>query len=38
MARDVKRLAGTFAVTGVMAYDLFPQTAHVEAVTLLERR
>jgi len=38
MARDVKRLARTFAVTGVTAYDLFPQTAHVESVTLLERR
>ena len=38
MARDIKRLAGGFVVTGVTAYDLFPQTAHVEAVTLLERR
>ena len=38
MARDIKRLAGGFVVTGVTAYDLFPQTAHVEAVTVLERR
>jgi 23S rRNA (uracil1939-C5)-methyltransferase len=38
MARDIKRLAGGFVVTEVTAYDLFPQTAHVEAVTLLERR
>jgi len=38
MARDIKRLAGKFIVTEVTAYDLFPQTAHVESVTLLERR
>jgi 23S rRNA (uracil1939-C5)-methyltransferase len=38
MARDIKRLAGKFTVTGVTAYDLFPQTAHVESVTILERR
>ncbi len=38
MARDIKRLAGKFVVSKVTAYDLFPQTAHVESVTILERR
>lgn len=38
LARDVKRLARVFTVTQVMAYDLFPQTAHVETVILLEQR
>jgi 23S rRNA (uracil1939-C5)-methyltransferase len=37
LARDVKRLAA-YRLTHVRAFDLFPQTAHVESVALLERR
>ena len=39
LARDVSRLTdgGTFAFEGVRAFDMFPQTAHVEAVALLKR-
>lgn len=43
LARDLGRLAGTtgatggsFTVTQVQSYDLFPQTAHVETVAVLE--
>lgn len=35
LARDLRRLAG-FRLRGVTAYDLFPQTSHVETVALLE--
>lgn len=35
LARDVARLQ--YRVAAVRAFDLFPQTAHVETVTLLER-
>ncbi len=38
LARDLARLAPWFTVRGVDAFDLFPQTAHVEAVASLERR
>jgi 23S rRNA (uracil1939-C5)-methyltransferase len=40
LARDLNRLAGSaagYAVTSVRAYDLFPQTAHVETVAVVER-
>jgi 23S rRNA (uracil1939-C5)-methyltransferase len=37
LARDVKALSGTFAVGACRAFDLFPQTAHVETVVTLER-
>ncbi|MGH7475005.1 MAG: class I SAM-dependent RNA methyltransferase [Longimicrobiales bacterium] len=35
LARDVQRLAPTFAVRAVACFDLFPQTAHVESVAEL---
>jgi 23S rRNA (uracil1939-C5)-methyltransferase len=39
LARDLKRLAARgYTPTRVVAVDLFPQTPHIEAVTLLERR
>ncbi len=38
LARDLKNLAGGFALVAVKAYDLFPQTAHVETVATLTRR
>ena len=36
LARDLARL-DAFTVRAVRAYDLFPQTSHVETVALLER-
>jgi 23S rRNA (uracil1939-C5)-methyltransferase len=36
LARDLGRLPG-FRLAGMRAFDLFPQTAHVETVALLER-
>ena len=40
LARDLTRFeeAGSFVPTRVTPVDLFPQTYHVETVTLLERR
>jgi len=38
LARDLKNLTGGFALDAVKAYDLFPQTAHVETVVALTRR
>jgi 23S rRNA (uracil1939-C5)-methyltransferase len=35
LARDVARLRGPFAVTGLACFDLFPQTSHVETVAVL---
>src|SRR5207247_592648 len=32
LARDLHRLSATYRVTAVRAFDLFPQTAHVETV------
>lgn len=37
LARDLKRLSGTYRVAGLRCFDLFPQTAHVETVVELER-
>jgi 23S rRNA (uracil1939-C5)-methyltransferase len=37
LARDLKRLGPRFRLAGVRSFDLFPQTAHVETVALLER-
>lgn len=37
LARDVKALSGTFGITACRAFDMFPQTAHVESVVTLER-
>lgn len=36
LARDIGRLASRFRPGSVQAFDLFPQTAHVETVTVLE--
>ena len=36
LARDLSRLSTNYRVTGVRAFDLFPQTAHVETVAVLE--
>ena len=38
LARDLKKLlAGGFAVEGVLGFDMFPQTHHVETVVKLKR-
>jgi hypothetical protein len=34
----VKTLATEYALTHLEAFDLFPNTAHVETVAMLERR
>jgi 23S rRNA (uracil1939-C5)-methyltransferase len=36
LARDLQRLSANYRVTGVRAFDLFPQTAHVETVVVME--
>jgi 23S rRNA (uracil1939-C5)-methyltransferase len=36
LARDIARLP-TYAIAGIRAFDLFPQTAHVETVVTLRR-
>jgi 23S rRNA (uracil1939-C5)-methyltransferase len=36
LARDLHRLSVNYEVAAVRAFDLFPQTAHVETVVLLE--
>lgn len=38
LARDLARLAPLYQITTLRAFDLFPQTAHVETVARLERR
>jgi 23S rRNA (uracil1939-C5)-methyltransferase len=37
LARDVKRLSAGFRLESLRAFDLFPQTAHVETVAVLNR-
>lgn len=37
LARDIGRLSSTYRVVDVRAFDLFPQTSHVEVVVVLER-
>lgn len=37
LARDLKRMGDTYRLTSVRSFDLFPQTAHVETVVLLDR-
>ncbi len=37
LARDLARLSGCYALADVAAFDLFPQTAHVETVVVLSR-
>jgi len=36
LARDLQRLNVNYQVIAVRAFDLFPQTAHVETVAVLE--
>ena len=36
LARDLYRVSATYRVAAVRAFDLFPQTAHVETVAVLE--
>lgn len=36
LARDVERLGGGFRLVGLRAFDLFPQTAHVEVLATFE--
>jgi 23S rRNA (uracil1939-C5)-methyltransferase len=36
LARDLQRLNVNYVIKGVRAFDLFPQTAHVETVAFLE--
>lgn len=38
LARDLDRLRDGFTIAAVTAFDLFPQTAHVETVVRLDRR
>lgn len=38
LARDLSRLRDSYQVTGLTAWDQFPQTAHVECVATLEAR
>ena len=38
LARDLKRLEGSYAVERVRSFDLFPQTEHVETVVSFEGR
>lgn len=38
LARDLTRLGERYALVALRGFDLFPQTAHVETVTVLERR
>jgi 23S rRNA (uracil1939-C5)-methyltransferase len=37
LARDVARLIDTYRLVEIEAFDLFPQTSHVETVVVLER-
>ncbi len=37
LARDVRRLGGNWQLESLRAFDLFPQTAHVETVAVLSR-
>ncbi|MCH7855973.1 MAG: class I SAM-dependent RNA methyltransferase [Gemmatimonadetes bacterium] len=37
LARDIGRLSSAYEVVDVRAFDLFPQTAHVEVVVVLKR-
>jgi 23S rRNA (uracil1939-C5)-methyltransferase len=38
LARDVKTFSEHYALTDIAAFDLFPNTAHVETVVVLDRR
>ena len=36
LARDIDRLSPAFKLVRIQAFDLFPQTAHIETVAVLE--
>jgi 23S rRNA (uracil1939-C5)-methyltransferase len=38
LARDLKRMAEVFAIDSIQPFDMFPQTAEIEAVAILRRR
>jgi tRNA/tmRNA/rRNA uracil-C5-methylase (TrmA/RlmC/RlmD family) len=38
MARDLKKLTESFDIRRVVPLDMFPQTKHLEVVTVLERK
>jgi len=37
LARDIARLGAGWRVTAVEAFDMFPQTSHVETVCTIDR-
>ena len=37
LARDLDRLLSSYSLAGYQAFDLFPQTAHIETVAVLKR-
>ncbi len=37
LARDIGRLGSSYQIVALKAFDLFPQTAHIETVAVLER-
>ena len=37
LARDLERLGPAYRIANIRAFDLFPQTAHVESVVVLDR-
>ena len=37
LARDLARLGSTYGVSRVHAFDLFPQTSHLEVLAILQR-
>ncbi|MEX2444815.1 MAG: hypothetical protein WD492_14525 [Alkalispirochaeta sp.] len=38
LARDVGRLSATYELTEITLFDFYPQTAHIEALVILDRR
>jgi 23S rRNA (uracil1939-C5)-methyltransferase len=38
LARDLKKLLASFGLRKITPLDMFPQTGHIETVTVLERR
>jgi 23S rRNA (uracil1939-C5)-methyltransferase len=38
LARDARRLGARYRIARLQAFDLFPQTAHIEVVLTFDRR
>ena len=38
LARDLKKLVGSYTITSIRGFDLFPQTHHVETVVRLRKQ